>query len=127
MRKKPVSCNERLTKHEGIGEKRCEGDQETAKSAPHISELWDFSSSSICGIVGGPVDIPRRSRIVEGMIGERVCVCPLSIVFFLRMLANEEDNRGNGYTCGKSLNVSLFFWSRCGCDSLLRFAIKSKS
>ena len=71
--------------------------------------------------MGGPVDGPRRRGIVERVIRKRVCVCPLSIEFFLMA-------SGFVLILGTSLGLT---WGRrpawgcccCSCCSRFRFAI----
>ena len=74
------------TEHEGVWEERGERYQEAAETAAHVCELRCLARAGKGWIEGRPVDVVRGRRIVEGMVGEGVCVGTLAVVFLLRSL-----------------------------------------
>jgi hypothetical protein len=73
------------TEHERVGIQRGEGDEQAAKAAPYVRELWPFSGCGKGGVVRAPVDVIGGGWVLEVVVGEGVRVGALPVVPFLQM------------------------------------------
>lgn len=56
------------TEHERVGIQRGEGDEQAAKAAPYVGELWPLSECGKGGVVRAPVDVIGGSWVLEVVI-----------------------------------------------------------
>lgn len=73
------------TEHERVGIQRGEGDEQAAKAAPYVRELWPFSGCGKGGVMRAPVDVIGGGWVLEVVVGEGVRMRALPVVPFLQM------------------------------------------